>query len=73
MGDDVSDMPDPIKGLALSCIISDTLEFRSPTTTRRDREVAERLAKDLKSMYQIMPPNYFGLNQMFQISQMRSC
>ena len=48
MGDDVSDMPDPIKGLALSCIISDTLEFRSPTTTRRDREVAESLAKDLK-------------------------
>ena len=48
MGDDVSDMQDPIKGLVLSCIISDTLEFRSPTTTRRDREIAERLAKDLK-------------------------
>jgi len=48
MGSDVVDMPDPIKGLALSCIISDTLEFRSPTTTIRDREVAERLAKELK-------------------------
>ena len=48
MGDDVSDMPDPIKGLALSCIISDTLEFRSPTTTSRDRQVAEWLAKELK-------------------------
>lgn len=48
MGSDVVGMPDPIKGLALSCIISDTLEFRSPTTTIRDREVAERLAKELK-------------------------
>ena len=40
-------MPDAIKGLILSCIISDTLEFRSPTTTPRDKEVAERMAKDL--------------------------
>ena len=40
-------MPEPIKGLILSCIISDTLEFRSPTTTPRDREIAERLAADL--------------------------
>ncbi len=40
-------MPDAIKGLILSCIISDTLEFRSPTTTPRDREVAARLAGDL--------------------------
>jgi len=40
-------MPDAIKGLMLSCILSDTLEFRSPTTTPRDIEVAERLAKDL--------------------------
>ena len=48
MGEDVTEMPDPIKGLALSCILSDTLEFRSPTTTKRDRIVAERLAKELK-------------------------
>ena len=48
MGEDVTEMPDPIKGLALSCILSDTLEFRSPTTTNRDRIVAERLAKELK-------------------------
>jgi manganese-dependent inorganic pyrophosphatase len=48
MGEDVTDMPDPIKGLALSCILSDTLEFRSPTTTSRDRVVAEQLAKELK-------------------------
>lgn len=40
-------MPDAIKGLVLSCIISDTLEFRSPTTTPRDVSVAHRLAKDL--------------------------
>ena len=47
MGDDKIDMPDAMKGLALSCIISDTLEFRSPTTTIKDREVAERLANEL--------------------------
>ena len=47
MGDDKIDMPDAIKGLALSCIISDTLEFRSPTTTNKDREVAEWLANEL--------------------------
>ena len=47
IGDDKIDMPDAIKGLALSCIISDTLEFRSPTTTIKDREVAEWLANEL--------------------------
>ena len=47
MGDDKIDMPDAIKGLALSCIISDTLEFRSPTTTIKDREAAEWLANEL--------------------------
>ena len=31
----------------LSCILSDTLEFRSPTTTAHDRAVAEGLAGDL--------------------------
>lgn len=40
-------MPDAIKGLILSCILSDTLEFRSPTTTPRDVSIAHRLAKDL--------------------------
>ena len=47
MGDAVAKMPEAIKGAALSCIISDTLEFRSPTTTDRDREVVEALAADL--------------------------
>lgn len=40
-------MPEAIKGLVLSCILSDTLEFRSPTTTPRDVSLAHRLAKDL--------------------------
>ena len=31
----------------LSCILSDTLEFRSPTTTPHDRAVAEKLAAEL--------------------------
>ncbi len=47
MGADASRMPDNIKGAALTCILSDTLEFRSPTTTDHDRAVAESLAADL--------------------------
>ena len=47
MGDDAAKMPDQIKGAMLSCILSDTLEFRSPTTTDVDRELAEQLASDL--------------------------
>jgi manganese-dependent inorganic pyrophosphatase len=47
MGDDAARMPDWAKGAALTCILSDTLEFRSPTTTAHDREVAEKLAADL--------------------------
>jgi len=47
MGDDTARMPDVIKCAMLSCILSDTLEFRSPTTTPHDREVAETLAHQL--------------------------
>ncbi len=47
MGDNAAKMPDDIKGAMLSCILSDTLEFRSPTTTGQDRELAEELARDL--------------------------
>ncbi|WP_341367405.1 manganese-dependent inorganic pyrophosphatase [Yoonia sp. BS5-3] len=48
MGDDAKHMPDGIKGLMLSCILSDTLAFRSPTTTEVDKNLAEALARDLK-------------------------
>jgi len=47
MGSDVAKAPKAIKGAMLSCILSDTLEFRSPTTTAHDRAVAEALAVDL--------------------------
>ena len=47
MGDDADKMPDNIKGLMLSCILSDTLEFRSPTTTDQDKALAEKLAAEL--------------------------
>ena len=47
MGPDADRMPDAIKGAMLSCILSDTLEFRSPTTTDQDRELAESLASSL--------------------------
>ena len=47
MGDDAVRMPDWAKGIALTCILSDTLEFRSPTTTDHDRGVAKALAADL--------------------------
>lgn len=47
MGDAAAGMPDWVRGLMLSCILSDTLEFRSPTTTAHDRALAERLAGEL--------------------------
>lgn len=47
MGADAARAPRAIKGAMLSCILSDTLEFRSPTTTAHDRAVAEALAADL--------------------------
>jgi len=47
MGADAAKMPAPIKGAMLSCILSDTLEFRSPTTTDVDRKLAEKLANEL--------------------------
>lgn len=47
MGDTVEKLPKDIAGLILSCILSDTLEFRSPTTTPHDKTVAEKLAKQL--------------------------
>lgn len=47
IGDKLAQAPSGIKGAMLSCILSDTLEFRSPTTTAHDRAVAEKLAVDL--------------------------
>jgi len=47
MGEDAAKMPENIKGAMLSCILSDTLEFRSPTTTDTDKALAEALAADL--------------------------
>ncbi len=40
-------LPENIAGLVLSCILSDTLEFRSPTTTPHDKAVAEKIAARL--------------------------
>jgi len=48
MGTATDKLPDNIAGLMLSCIISDTLEFRSPTTTPHDKDVAEKLATKLE-------------------------
>ena len=47
IGDDLAQAPANVKGAMLSCILSDTLEFRSPTTTQEDKAVAHALAKDL--------------------------
>ncbi|MCJ7871614.1 manganese-dependent inorganic pyrophosphatase [Marinovum sp. 2_MG-2023] len=47
IGDDIAKAPEAIRGAMLSCILSDTLEFRSPTTTDHDKAVAEKLAADL--------------------------
>ncbi|ROU02517.1 manganese-dependent inorganic pyrophosphatase [Histidinibacterium lentulum] len=56
MGEKAAGMPEGIKGLMLSCILSDTLEFRSPTTTPVDRALAEKLAAELG----ISIPDYAG-------------
>ncbi len=47
IGNDMGAMPAPVKGAMLTCILSDTLGFRSPTTTAHDRAVAEALADEL--------------------------
>ncbi|MCY4006449.1 MAG: manganese-dependent inorganic pyrophosphatase [Rhodobacteraceae bacterium] len=48
LGTNIDRMPRPLKGIALSCILSDTLEFRSPTTTKTDRLLAANLAAELR-------------------------
>jgi manganese-dependent inorganic pyrophosphatase len=47
IGKDMAQMPKDVKGAMLTCILSDTLEFRSPTTTQEDKAVAWSLAEDL--------------------------
>lgn len=47
MGEHAQNLPKEIAGLILSCILSDTLEFRSPTTTPHDKDIAEKLAQEL--------------------------
>ncbi|PWK59507.1 manganese-dependent inorganic pyrophosphatase [Roseicyclus mahoneyensis] len=47
IGADITQAPEWVKATILTCILSDTLEFRSPTTTDEDRVVAEALAGDL--------------------------
>ena len=47
IGKDMAQMPTAIKGAMLTCILSDTLEFRSPTTTQEDKAIAHALAEDL--------------------------
>ncbi len=47
IGDALVGAPEGIKGLILSCILSDTLEFRSPTTTAVDIALAKLLASEL--------------------------
>ncbi|MFU8898913.1 MAG: manganese-dependent inorganic pyrophosphatase [Roseinatronobacter sp.] len=47
IGKHMAQAPRGVKGMMLSCILSDTLEFRSPTTTQTDRAVAHALAEEL--------------------------
>jgi manganese-dependent inorganic pyrophosphatase len=47
IGKHMAQMPKEVKGAMLSCILSDTLEFRSPTTTQEDKVIAHDLARDL--------------------------
>lgn len=48
MGSHNENLPEDIAGLLLSSILSDTLAFRSPTTTPHDKAVAEKLAEKLQ-------------------------
>jgi manganese-dependent inorganic pyrophosphatase len=47
IGKDWAQAPKHVKGAALSCILSDTLEFRSPTTTQEDKAIAYSIAEEL--------------------------
>ena len=47
MASNLTKAPEAIKGIMLSCILSDTLEFRSPTTTETDVALAHLLADEL--------------------------
>ena len=47
MNIEVNELPENIAGLMLSGILSDTLEFRSPTTTETDIQLAKKLAVSL--------------------------
>ncbi len=47
IGKDWAQAPKEVKGAALSCILSDTLEFRSPTTTQEDKAIAHSIADEL--------------------------
>jgi manganese-dependent inorganic pyrophosphatase len=44
-------IPHEIAGLLLSAILSDTVIFKSPTTTEKDKEIAEKLWKERKSCW----------------------
>ena len=52
-------IPNDMAGLMLSGILSDTLILHSPTTTDKDREVVEELAKQLKINYKEYAINMF--------------
>jgi manganese-dependent inorganic pyrophosphatase len=47
MDQPIESLPQDIAGLLLSCILSDTLGFRSPTTTSHDKDTADKLAAHL--------------------------
>lgn len=47
MNPELHPIPEDIAGIMLAAILSDTLEFRSPTTTPEDKIIAETLAKEI--------------------------
>jgi len=57
-GQDIQ-MPNNMKQLVLSCIISDTLMFRSPTTTTKEKEYANQLATELDIDIQLLATEMF--------------
>jgi manganese-dependent inorganic pyrophosphatase len=47
LGEHADALPTNMAGILLTCILSDTLAFRSPTTTSHDKDIAEKLAEKL--------------------------
>ncbi len=74
IGDDIAQMPTEIKGAMLTCILSDTLEFRSPTTPpRKTRPSPMRWPRIWASTLPNMPPGCSRPSRTYPPSPKQNC